>query len=86
VAGLKCGRGSPEADRERLYAAILNLVRAFEERFGTTACRELTGYDLSDPEQLRAAREAGLFATRCTEFVEFCAAAVCSELRGAIPG
>ncbi len=40
VAGLK----------EESYAKVLELTRRFEEQFGTTSCRTMTGCDLLSPE------------------------------------
>lgn len=41
----------------------------FAERFGSCICRELLGYDMSQPEQAAQAREAGKLVEACPEFV-----------------
>ena len=42
---------------------------AFRERFGSTLCREILGYDLSQPGALDAARASGNMTERCPAFV-----------------
>jgi C_GCAxxG_C_C family probable redox protein len=42
---------------------------AFIERFGTTICRELLGYDLSRPGELEKARESGKMIDVCAVVV-----------------
>ncbi len=44
---------------------------AFLERFGSTTCRDILGYDLSQPGELEKARESGRMLTACAEFVRF---------------
>ena len=41
----------------------------FLEKHGTSMCRELIGYDLSQPGQLEAARASGVLFELCPEFV-----------------
>ncbi len=71
VLGLAHGRTTIEdvPARERTYA----LARAFRERFreahGSEVCRELLGVDIGTPEGHAAAQQAGLYRTRCPEFV-----------------
>ena len=42
---------------------------AFTERFGSTMCREILGYDLSKPEELEKARKSGDMSVKCPAFV-----------------
>lgn len=42
---------------------------AFTERFGSTICREILGYDLSVPGELEKARESGKMIEDCSTFV-----------------
>ena len=42
---------------------------AFLERFGSTECRKLLGYDFSVPGELEKARESGKMLTNCSGFV-----------------
>ena len=41
----------------------------FTERFGSTICRELLGYDFSVPGELEKARASGKMLTDCSAFV-----------------
>ena len=42
---------------------------AFKERFGSTLCRDLLGYDLSQSGELEKARESGKMTELCPAFV-----------------
>ena len=42
---------------------------AFTERFGSTICRDLLGYDLSVPGELEKARESGRMTEACSAYV-----------------
>jgi C_GCAxxG_C_C family probable redox protein len=79
--GLHFGNDDSQ-DTEAKEKAYL-LARTFYERFthenGSTLCRELIGYDVSQPEELDHAREAGVFSTRCPLLVED-AASILMEL------
>lgn len=44
--------------------------REFLARHGSCMCRELLNYDLSDPEQAKAARESGVMLDVCPGLVE----------------
>jgi C_GCAxxG_C_C family probable redox protein len=56
--------------KEKTYALIKDFNREFIKRNGSTNCTELLGCDLGKPEQLAAAREKGIFKTRCSKFVK----------------
>ena len=43
---LLTGRNSPQKSTEENYAAVRQLIEAFEREFDSTNCRELTGCDL----------------------------------------
>ena len=62
--GLACGD-----DPEVLSEKTAQFQAAFLERFGSTLCRELLGYDFSRPEEKEAARAAGVVPERCPGFV-----------------
>lgn len=84
VFGLaKCGADcNLIEDRQAAYAAMTAFSKAFRERQGSLTCRELLGCDVSTPEGAAAAREAGLFMTKCVDFVR-CAAELVEEI---LPG
>ena len=71
VIGLRHGRCRPEdlASKEKTYELVREFIKRFEERHGSTICRELIGVDLSTPEGHQEARRRGLFAERCSLFV-----------------
>ena len=64
--GLACG-DDPALTAEKTAA----FQAAFLERFGSTECRTLLGYDFSQPGELERARESGKMLSGCTEFVRF---------------
>ncbi len=62
-----------EADARKGIELSIKLVqdfaRKFKSRNQSIKCRELTGYDLSDPEQRALAKGKGVFITLCPNFV-----------------
>jgi C_GCAxxG_C_C family probable redox protein len=71
VIGLKYGKvkAGDEAARERTYGLAREFVTRFSARHGSIRCRELLGYDLSDPEERKGAHQKGLFDTLCPQLV-----------------
>lgn len=71
VIGLKYGHTTPDPDKK---ANTKMLVKKFNERFieahGSLICKKLTGFDISTPEGSAAANEAGVFETRCPDFIK----------------
>jgi C_GCAxxG_C_C family probable redox protein len=71
VIGLKYG----QEDNENKYSKALNylIVQDFVSRFkkldGSINCKELINYDLSDENQLNAARRTDVFETMCPKYV-----------------
>ena len=47
---LVTGRTSPNHDIEKNYTAVRRLTELFEEQFGSTNCKQLTGCDLGTQE------------------------------------
>jgi C_GCAxxG_C_C family probable redox protein len=72
VLGLKFGtEESGRSDgRKDVYRAVVELTRKFEERNGTTDCRDLLGCDISTAEGSQIAKEKKLFTTVCPRFVK----------------
>lgn len=56
-------------DKEVVREKTVQFQEAFCARFGTTLCRELLGYDFSKPDELAAAKERGVMAERCPDYV-----------------
>jgi C_GCAxxG_C_C family probable redox protein len=69
--GLAHGRTrvEDEAAREKTYEATLAFLALFRQEHGSDVCRELLGVDIGTDEGRAAAMNAGLFKTRCPEFV-----------------
>ncbi len=65
--GLAFGRGRAGDPVETAYEVTQQLVREFEQTFGSRNCRELLGCDLGTPEGKRHFQEEGL-RERCTQF------------------
>jgi len=68
--GLKY-RGAESGNSEakmKTYAAVQKAMRLFEERNGSTLCRDLIDCDISTPEGHAAAREKGAFNV-CSDLV-----------------
>jgi C_GCAxxG_C_C family probable redox protein len=71
VIGLKLGHTSAQdqAAKDETRQCAQELLARFKTRHGSVECRELLGCDLSTPQGWQAAREQGLFDTRCPVFV-----------------
>jgi C_GCAxxG_C_C family probable redox protein len=74
-------KDNPRQSMEKVSASIAEFNRKFKELHGNLNCTELLGYDLSKPEEATKARDAGLFATKCPEFVRDAAQIVESLLK-----
>jgi len=81
----QCGISPEEnrSEREKTYEASRRLMRAFQERNGSTLCLELLGCDISTAEGLAEARQKGLFQSRCTKLVRDAVEIVQGMLAGA---
>jgi C_GCAxxG_C_C family probable redox protein len=71
VTGLKWGHQTAEDvdSKEKTYLMVEMFISEFEDRNKTIICRELIGYDISSPQGLQSAYEAGIFETQCPKFV-----------------
>lgn len=71
VIGMKYGRTTLAdlASKEKTYEMAQRFVKEFRRRNHAISCTDLLGHDLSDPEKLKAAREAGVFKTICPRLV-----------------
>lgn len=69
--GLEHPRTDPAnpVPRQETIRLTRELIAKFEERNGSVECRELLGYDLSDPEASKQARESGVIRTVCPKMV-----------------
>lgn len=68
--GTRYGTNDPSPERRlKAYELARKIYKQFEERHGNVLCRQLIGYDLSDPEELEKARNANVFEEKCKDFV-----------------
>jgi C_GCAxxG_C_C family probable redox protein len=71
VIGMKHGHSTSNPDEK---AKTKLLIQDFNEKFkkehGSLICKKLTGYDISTPEGNTAAREEGVFNTKCPVFIK----------------
>ena len=69
VLGLARGNASLDA-KDETYKIAEAFIKRFEELHGAILCRELLGYDLSQPDELQSARDKGVFTSACPVFVK----------------
>ena len=71
VIGMKHGHSTSNPDEK---AKTKLLIQDFNEKFkkehGSLICKNLTGFDISTPEGNDAAREEGVFNTKCPVFIK----------------
>jgi C_GCAxxG_C_C family probable redox protein len=71
VIGLKHGQASlaDEGSEQETHKLVREFIERFTALHGSTVCRELIGYDLSDAGELELARKSGVFRDKCPGFV-----------------
>ena len=71
VIGLKHGQAdvNDEESRQETHKLVKGFIDKFEALHGSVECRELIGYDLSNPAELEAARANGAREKKCGGFV-----------------
>jgi C_GCAxxG_C_C family probable redox protein len=72
VLGMKQGRSRIEDGIEGLFPGLLaaqDLVRRFEQEFGTASCGEISGLDWTDSEAVTKALSAPEFVEKCARVV-----------------
>lgn len=71
VIGLRYGQASlaDEESRQRTHELAKEFIDRFTALHGSIECRELIGYDLSDPDQRELAREGNVFHNKCPDYV-----------------
>lgn len=71
VIGLKSGHASSDPQEKiRTTALIHSFNSLFLKEHSSLKCKELLGFNISDPAEKQKAREAGVFQTRCPEFLK----------------
>jgi C_GCAxxG_C_C family probable redox protein len=71
VIGLKHGQVNlaDEESQKRTYTLVKEFVDKFTALHGSIECRELIGYDLSNSDERKSARDSGVFKNKCPSFV-----------------
>jgi C_GCAxxG_C_C family probable redox protein len=72
---------NPRQKMDKVVALEAEFNQKFKKLYPGLTCTELLGYNLSKPEEATKAREAGLFTTKCPEFVKDAAKIVESLLK-----
>jgi C_GCAxxG_C_C family probable redox protein len=69
--GLKYGTNKPIVEeREKAYSLALEFYNRFKKDCGGVLCRDLVGYDLTNPKELEKARNSNVFMEKCVHFIE----------------
>jgi len=71
--GILVGRDSSEEKIGPVYGAAGDFVRKFREQFGSLACRDLIGYDISNPVQRKLIMIHKVKEKTCTGLIEWAA-------------
>jgi C_GCAxxG_C_C family probable redox protein len=71
VIGLKYGKTSAgdEAATEKTRALTRQFIQEFTAKNGSINCTALLGYDMSTPDGYTAAKDSGLFISKCPALV-----------------
>jgi C_GCAxxG_C_C family probable redox protein len=71
VIGLKHGQTdvADEESRQKTHDLVKEFINRFTASHGSVECRELIGYDLSNPAEFESARESGVVEKKCRGFV-----------------
>jgi C_GCAxxG_C_C family probable redox protein len=69
--GLKYGtEKTVRIEKEKAYQIALEFYNRFAKECGSPFCRELIGYDLTDPEELKKLRKSNVHDEKCSHFVK----------------
>ena len=71
VIGLKHGQAdaNDEESRQETHKLVKEFIDRFEALHGSVECRELIGYDLSNPVEFESAKASGVIERKCHGFV-----------------
>lgn len=72
VLGLKYGQYEADNNEQksRAYAIASEYTNRFKELNGSIVCRDLLGYDLTNPEEMVYIKEKNLFADICPKMIK----------------
>jgi C_GCAxxG_C_C family probable redox protein len=69
--GIKYGTNEPSLEKLlEAYKKAQEFYKQFERQHGSVLCREIIGYNLSDPKELDEALKARIFEEKCANFVK----------------
>jgi len=69
--GLKHGTNKPVLEeKEKVYKLTRKFYEQFAKECGSPFCRELIGYDLTNPEELEKVRNSNIRDEKCSHFVK----------------
>ncbi|MGQ9506834.1 MAG: C-GCAxxG-C-C family protein [Candidatus Bathycorpusculaceae bacterium] len=69
--GIKYGTNEPFLEKRlKVYEKAQKFYKQFKRRHGSVFCRELIGYDLSNPKELEEVNKAKVFEEKCAKFVK----------------
>ena len=69
--GQRYGSNKPILDeREKAYSLALKFYDRFQKEHGSVFCRDLIGYDLTDPKERKKAWDSNVFMSKCLHFVQ----------------
>ena len=71
MIGLKYGKTKhgDDAATEKTRALVREFMQEFTKHHGSVNCTELLGYNLSNPDEYKKARDNNLFVTKCPALV-----------------
>ncbi|MBQ8435271.1 MAG: C_GCAxxG_C_C family protein [Oscillospiraceae bacterium] len=71
VIGLKYGHiiGNDNDSKSLCYLKTTEFTTAFKNMNKSIICRDLLGYDISNPDEMNKAAEKNLFSTTCVEMI-----------------
>ncbi len=72
VLGLKYGkmRAEDSEPKQDTYELVRKFAEKFKARNDSIVCKDILGYDISTPEDLKTVREEALFSKLCPKFVQ----------------
>ncbi|MGN0452308.1 MAG: C-GCAxxG-C-C family protein [Ruminococcus sp.] len=72
VLGLKYGHyiASDSQQKSHAYEIAVDYTTRFRKANGSIACRDLLGYDLSKPDEMKCIIENGLFGEICPKMIK----------------
>lgn len=71
VIGMKYGHATSDAaEKANTKLQIQKFNAEFEKDHGSLICKKLIGFDISKPDEAKAASEAGVFKSKCPDFIK----------------